>query len=125
MMNLLEACRDERLFARWFKDQTTWSVWFTFIKALLALPMDADDLETFTRCTGRAVPPVVQAKEAWLVCGRRSGKSFMLSLVAVYLATFKDWTSYLAPGEVATVMVVATDRRQARVIMRYLTAFLE
>jgi hypothetical protein len=125
-MDLLTACRDENLFRPWFKDPATWSSWFVFLRALFGQPIEGeDDLATFRRCTGRLAPPSEQASEAWLVAGRRSGKSFMLSLVAVYLATFKDWRRFLAPGERATVMVVGCDRRQARVIMRYLQAFVE
>jgi hypothetical protein len=48
----------------------------------------------------------------------------MLALVAVFLACFRDWQPYLAPGERATIMVIATDRRQARVIFRYIRALL-
>jgi hypothetical protein len=125
-MDLLTACRDENLFSRWFRDPTTWSSWFIFLKALFALPLQGEEeLATFTRCTGRTRPPETPASEGWLICGRRSGKSFMLSLIAVYLATFKDWREHLAPGEHATVMIVACDRKQARVIVRYITAFLE
>jgi hypothetical protein len=29
--------------------------------------------------------------EAWLVCGRRSGKSFILATIAVFLAAFTAW----------------------------------
>ena len=123
-MDLLDAMADENLFQPWFKDAATWSSWRTFLKALFALPMDAEDLETFTRCTGRALAPAEPAAEAWVIAGRRSGKSFILSLIAVYLATFKDWTPHLAPGERGTVMVIATDRRQARVIMRYVEALI-
>jgi hypothetical protein len=125
-MDLLSACRDPNLFQPWFKDEATWSAWFTFVRALFGQPIDGDEqLEIFTRCTGRAKAPEEPATEAWLACGRRSGKSFMLALIAVWLATFKDWRPYLAPGEVATVMIVACDRKQARVIVRYITAFLE
>jgi hypothetical protein len=49
----------------------------------------------------------------------------MMALLAVYLACFKDWRTYLAPGEHATVMIVACDRKQSRVIVRYIRAFLE
>jgi phage terminase large subunit-like protein len=66
----------------------------------------------------------VPAPEGWLVCGRRAGKSFTLALIAVFLACFRNWQPYLAPGERATVMVIATDRRQARVIFRYVSALL-
>ena len=125
-MDLLTACRDENLFRAWFKDPATWSSWFVFLKALFALPIEGDeDLATFTRCTRRAMAPEEPASEAWLVCGRRSGKSFMLALIAVYLACFKDWRPWLAPGEQATIMIVACDRKQARVIVRYITVFLE
>ena len=51
--------------------------------------------------------------EAWLICGRRSGKSFILALIAAYLAVFRDWRVHLAPGEAATIMVLASDRKQA------------
>jgi hypothetical protein len=43
----------------------------------------------------------------------------------VFLAAFRSYSQYLAPGEVATVMIIATDRRQARVVMRYVIGFLE
>jgi Terminase large subunit, T4likevirus-type, N-terminal len=56
--------------------------------------------------------------------GRRSGKSYILSLIAVFLATFKDWSQYLSPGERGTVMVIAADRRQARTIFRYIAGML-
>jgi hypothetical protein len=62
--------------------------------------------------------------EAWLVCGRRAGKSFVLALVAVFLAVFHDYRRYLAPGERATIMVIATDRKQARTIFRYVRGLL-
>ncbi len=65
------------------------------------------------------------AREAWLVCGRRAGKSFVLALVAVFLAGFKDWRPYLGPGERGTVMIIAADRKQARVIMRYVKGLLD
>jgi phage terminase large subunit-like protein len=44
--------------------------------------------------------------------------------VAVYEAAFKDYTDRLAPGEVATVMVIAQDRKQDRNVMRYITGLL-
>jgi hypothetical protein len=125
-MDLITACADPNLFAPWFRDRATWSSWWVFLKALFALgPLDDEELEIYTRCTGRVKAPEEPASEGWLVCGRRSGKSFILSLIAVYLACFKDWTQFLSPGERGTVMIVACDRKQARVIVRYIAAFLE
>jgi hypothetical protein len=59
-----------------------------------------------------------------LICGRRAGKSFILALIACYLAIFRDWRPYLSPGEVGTIKVIAVDRRQARTIWRYAYALL-
>jgi hypothetical protein len=70
-------------------------------------------------------PPRQPSREAWIVAGRRGGKSLVAALIAVYRACFIDYTKHLSPGEVATVMVIAADRRQARVILRYIGAFLE
>src|SRR5436305_832073 len=63
-------------------------------------------------------------RAAWLVCGRRAGKSFVLALIAVYLAVFKDWRACLSPGERGHVMILATNRRQARVIFHYIRALI-
>jgi hypothetical protein len=80
--------------------------------------------EIFHACTGRTEAPTAPASEGWLVCGRRGGKSFIMALVAVYLACFHDYRKYLAPGERATVLVIAVDRRQARVVLRFIRGML-
>ena len=48
--------------------------------------------------------------EAAVIVGRRGGKSRILALIAVYLACFRDYAPYLAPGEVATIGVLAVDK---------------
>ena len=79
----------------------------------------------YRQCTGRTEPPTKAATEAWLICGRRAGKSFILALCAVYLACFHEYRRYLAPGERGTVMVIARDRRQTRIILDYVRALLQ
>lgn len=123
-MNILEAIRDPNLFARWFKDPETWRAWLAFLAALFALPMDEQQAETYRRHTGRSVQPAAPFSEGWLVVGRRGGKSFIMALVAVFLGCFRDYRRHLQPGERATVMVIAADRRQARVILRYIGGLL-
>jgi hypothetical protein len=123
-VNLLEATRDKNLFARWFQDPQTWTAWRAFLASLFALPMEPEQLATYQRCTGRTKPPTRPATESWLVCGRRAGKSFVLALCAVYLACFFDYRRYLAPGERGTVLIIATNSKQARVIFRYVRALL-
>jgi hypothetical protein len=123
-ITLLDAMADANLFASWFRDPTSWAAWRAFLKSLFALPMNHAEFATYKECTRRTVPTSAPATEAWLVCGRRSGKSFVLALVAVFLACFHDFSRYLTRGERATVMILAADRRQSRVILRYIHGLL-
>jgi hypothetical protein len=117
-MNILEAIRDPKIFSPFFQDGT-WDAWFAFLAVLFGLPLRSAQLAIYQQFTGRVKPPTTALNEAWLVCGRRAGKSFILALIAVYLACFRDWRPLLGPGETGTVMIIAADRRQSRVIMRY------
>src|SRR6266567_1058491 len=102
-MNIIEAMLDARLFRPWFRDRASWRAWESFLAALFALPMTAEEEATYRASTGRARPPQQPFRETWLVCGRRAGKSFILALVAVFLACFRSYGQFLAPGERATV----------------------
>jgi hypothetical protein len=122
--SILDAMSNPQIWGGWFKDPSTWAPWRAFLGAMFGLPLSDDDLELFKQCTGRAAPPEGGYLEAWLVVGRRGGKSMILALIAVYLAIFRDWSPYLSPGEVGSIRIIATDRRQARVIYRYCRALL-
>lgn len=117
--SILDACHDDELFGRWFGQRGTWDPWFAFLAGLFGLPMSEEQARIYQACTGRTILPTTPALEGWLICGRRAGKSFMLAVIAVYLACFRDYSAYLSPGERATIKVVAADRRQAGVILRY------
>ncbi len=88
-MTILQAMRDPQLFGSWFKGES-WDNWKIFLKALFSLPMTAKDRKIFTQFTGRKTPPG-EINEAWLIVGRRGGKSLIAALVAVFLACFKDY----------------------------------
>jgi hypothetical protein len=98
----------------------SWEAWRVFWRAVFALPMDAADLDLFARHAGRSVVPPVPVKEAWLIVGRRGGKSRSAALAALYQAIRRNYAEALAPGETATVAVVAADRAQARSTLSYL-----
>jgi hypothetical protein len=124
-MNILAAIDDPLLFEPWFKDRATWAAWRAFLCALFGLPMTDAEASVYRTCTGRSELPAAAFTEGWLVCGRRAGKSFVLALTAVYLAAFKDYSKYLAPGERGTVLVISADRKQSRVVLRYIGALLK
>ena len=126
---ILDAMADPDLFGPHFRPHRgkgdTWQRWRVFLRALFALPPEPGDLETYTACTGRADWPTAPSPESALIVGRRGGKSRVLATVAVFLATFRNYNEYLAPGEVATVNVIAADRRQARAIFRFALGLLK
>jgi len=122
--SIFDAMAHPDLWAGWFRDERSWRNWRIFLAALFGLPINRFDTSLVELCTGRTVLPAGGFTEAWLVCGRRAGKSFILALVACYLSVFKDWKPYLAPGEVGTVKIIATDKKQAKVIYRYCRALL-
>ena len=123
-VSILEAMRDPALFARWFTPADSWARWAVFLSALFGLPVSHEAQAIFREHTRRERAPS-DPREAWVIAGRRGGKSLIAALVAVYLACFRDYSKHLAPGERATVLVLASDRRQSRICMRYCEGFLD
>jgi hypothetical protein len=123
-MSIIDAMGDAKVFATLLKEGPNWQAWQSFLAALFGLTLTADQLQIFRECTQRQAPLAGGYKEAWLCCGRRALKSFTLSLIAVFLACFRDWRPFLGPGELGTIMIIAADKRQARVIMRYVKGLL-
>jgi hypothetical protein len=111
-MNILDAIRDPNLFGPWFQNRDTWASWRVFVGALFGLPIEDETL--YTECTGNRPLPARQAREGYLIVGRRGGKSFICALIGVYLAAFRAYN--LSRGESGVVMLLAADRRQARML---------
>lgn len=123
-VTIIEAMEDPAIFGAAFRDGASWGAWRAFLKGVFALPMTAAELGMFQAYTTREAA-TTRAREAWMVVGRRGGKSRVAALLAVYLACFRNYRAILAPGEKGTVMLIAADRRQARVLMRYVAGALE
>ncbi|MBB4206427.1 hypothetical protein [Roseinatronobacter bogoriensis] len=118
MIDIRQAMTDPALFGPVFGGES-FSAWRALLAAFDGLELDATELDTFKALTGRTETPQGAFLELWLAIGRRGGKSHAAAFLAVYLAAFQDYRAKLAPGEVATVMVIAADRKQARAVMRY------
>jgi hypothetical protein len=123
ILNIIDVCTDPDLLGPWFKGPS-WAAWFCFLKTMFGLELDAGELELFCRCTGRSEPAANGYLEASLVIGRRGGKSLVLAALATFLACFHDWKPFLTGAERGSVTIVATDRRQATVIFKYLRGML-
>jgi hypothetical protein len=124
-LTILQAMAASAVFAKQLRPGPNWDAWRAFLAALFGLPMSPEQLAIFNHCTQRSTPKLGGYQEAWLCCGRRALKSFTLAMTATFLATFKDWRPYLGPGELGTVMIIAMDRRQCRVILRYIKGLID
>ena len=124
-MNIIDIMDDPRFFKPLFRDEQSWRAWRVFLKALFGIPItDKSERKLFRKCTGLKKPKNGPSKETYVIAGRRSGKSFISSLIAVYLAAFKDWSPYLNPGEKGWIFIIATDKDQAKIIMNYISGIL-
>jgi hypothetical protein len=121
-MNIIEAIEDQKLFRPFFKDLSTWQAWLVYLRALFGLRISgAGDRKLFSECTGLSEAPREMIRESFVVCGRRSGKSFISAVTAVYLATFRDWVPWLCAGERGMIFIIAVDKAQAGIIKHYVS----
>ncbi len=103
-------------------NEPSWRAWRAFLKALFALDMSDEERAIYARFTGRESTPHAPFDEAWVVVGRRGGKSRIMALVVVLLAMCREYD--LAQGEMGLLMVLAKDKKQARIVKRYTEAML-
>ncbi|MBC7180158.1 MAG: hypothetical protein H5U14_08715, partial [Roseovarius sp.] len=122
-VTIRDAMTDPKLFGGTFGGDS-FAAWRALLGGFYGLPLADTGAETFKMLTGRTGTPQEAANELWLAVGRRGGKSQVAALLALYEACFTDHRDSLAPGEVATCMVIASDRRQARTVMRYISGLV-
>ncbi|MEQ6886460.1 hypothetical protein [Salicola sp. Rm-C-2C1-2] len=121
-VTIRDTMTDSALFGNQFSGDS-WSAWRALLAGFYGLELDEAEQEHWQSLTGRT-EPTQPHDELWLAVGRRGGKSQCAALLAVYEAAFRDHTDKLSPGEVATVAVLAADRKQARTVFRYVSGLL-
>jgi hypothetical protein len=125
MSDILRALRSPKIFKPAFPDLSSWHSWEVFLAAVYGLPIAAGpDHELLGKCTGRQEAPAQAFREVFCVSGRRSGKSRIAALCAVWQSVFQDWTKVLGPGERGKALIIATDRAQAKVVHGYVSGLL-
>ncbi len=120
---IVDVMEDPNLLAPAFEPAESWSTWKSYLRVLFGLGHTAGDLATYHTCTSRVGSPMGPYRESWTLCGRRAGKSRIAALIALYLAAFKTYR--VAPGETPIVMLIASDKSQAKVLLGYLAGMLE
>jgi hypothetical protein len=114
---------DVQAFGRWFAGDS-WRPWLALLHGLFGVPPDDTELAALQHQVTERAAPTMPASTGVLVIGRGGGKSLISSFIACAYA-LRDYSAYLAPGERATIMLIAADRRQARVLMRYVRGFFD
>jgi hypothetical protein len=123
MKSLHEFMVDPELFGRTFSSETFWA-WRTVAKMLDGLPLEPAELVLWKAITGRDAPPSKPFGEAYLVKPRRAGGTLFAAAVGLH-AALQDYSLKLGPGEVATVAMIASDRRQARQLTNYVKGLID
>jgi hypothetical protein len=121
-MNIRQVMTDPHLFGHAFGTES-WKPWRSLLAGFYGLPLDRVETDHWYALTQRP-PPQQNHDELWLVVGRRGGKSLIAALLAIYESAFCDYRDKLAAGEVATVLVISADRKQARTVFRYISGLL-
>ena len=116
------ALADEDLLAPAFVGDS-WALWRAILRAAEGLPLDDGQRAAFTVIAERE-PPVKRVRELWIIAGRRAGKDSVASAVAT-VAAMGDYSAHLRPGERATVMCLACDRDQAKIVHRYIAGYFQ
>lgn len=125
-INIIQAMHDKRFFKPLFRDIKTWHSWEVYLQALFGMPVDmVEDGLLFKKATGLECQPKERSKESYVICGRRSGKSYISAVIACYLGTFKDWSKDLAVGERGYIFIIANDKAQAKIIKTYISDILK
>lgn len=117
-VTIRDVMTDPALFGDQFGGDS-FAAWRALLAAFYGLELSDDERAILLDLTGRESLPESAFAELWLAIGRRGGKSQVAALIAVYEALFRDHRAKLSSGEVATVMAIAADRKQARSVMRY------
>lgn len=123
MKSLYDAMIDPELFGGTFAGPT-FAAWRTVAKILDGLPLTEPELELYRIITGRETYTAKPYDEAYLVKPRRAGGTLFGAACGLH-ACLTDYRDRLGPGEVATVAMIASDRKQARQLRNYAVGLIE
>jgi hypothetical protein len=123
MLSIVDALDDPALFGPWFNGPS-WAVWKIIIKAAFGIKLSRSERKIFRSVAGRD-PPRKRVRELWIIAGRRAGKDSIASAIEAWFLAFVDYDGLLRPGEAASVMCLAVDRQQAKIVLKYTKAFFD
>jgi hypothetical protein len=97
----------------------------TLLRSTYGLPLTADQLEIFRKCSGRSNYPGQPFGEVTVIAGARSGKDSRIGApIVVYEALFGGHEQHLARGERGVIPLVAQDQRATRIAFGYIRDYM-
>ena len=102
----------------------SWAAWRPLLLAGMGEALTDDELAYFTGSPADRGPHR-RVDEAWIVAGRRAGKTRAMAALAVYLAALCTHAHHLARGQRGYVLVVAPDLKQAGELIAYCRGIFE
>jgi len=128
-MNIIDAIKDPQLFKPFFGDNLrSWRPWFSALRALYGIrPLTPFDEQMIAKCTGRDPEklPTEGFTTALFLCGRRSGKSRIASVIGAYEAALAGRERKLDRGERGLVVCCSPTKTQSSVERSYMAALFE
>jgi hypothetical protein len=123
LISLAQSMRDPKLLGGPFAAPSFWP-WHALARVISGEELDAREAELFKRCTGRTKLPTGPISNITLLAGRRAGKDRFLSAVGVHRAIAVDWSKFLSAGEQGVVLLIGSDKKQAKILRRYCRALV-
>jgi hypothetical protein len=120
-MDIGAALDDPAVFQPWFHGDS-WNGWKSVLRGAFCEKMTKGERTFFNGVANRA-PPAERVKELWVIAGRRSGKDSIASVIAAHIAVSFEPAGRLRRGERATVMCLACDREQAKIVLNYVRSY--
>jgi hypothetical protein len=125
-VNIIQAMTDRKLFGKSFEPSLlhgdTWKAHRVWLKALYGIPLaNESGRAIYTKHTGRAADDfqLEPYREAFGIMGRKGGKTRTDALILSYNGVFGDHTEALKSGASVVCMAIATDMRQAAILISY------
>ncbi|TDT41503.1 hypothetical protein DES49_1598 [Halospina denitrificans] len=102
----------------------SWDNWLVIVRGLYGMPMTDEQAATWRQLTDRE-PPSEPLRSAFMLVGRRGGKTQIAAALTLYETAMRDWSNVRSAGELIVGAMVAGDRRQAGQAMRYISGGLD
>jgi len=119
LVTMRDALADADLFGRVLVGPS-WALWRVLLIAICGEPLRDDERVIYESLTGRAQGPSRRVAEAFLVIGRRAGKTRAAAVLAAYLGALCDHSEALALGERGSLPIMSASLWQAGKALEYL-----